>query len=194
MKRRSFLFLLLLASCFAWIGCGNPSSAISGCRIDVSVDYPDFTSGLLKTSSGEILDSLTVTDGHFSLERKDSLMPYVALICLCNDKDSSDWMNMPVVIENGIVEVSLGNQIKTSGTLLNHALQEFLNALQATAENLRSRIPNVKPDDVNAVFSQLYKQQILENKNNVVGRYIFENYGNHLTNEDMELVKAALID
>ena len=116
-------------------------------------------------------------------------MPYVAIISLKNPADSIDRIDMPFVVEAGKVNIEIGEYISTSGTPLNGRLQEFLNDLQA----LRSSLDvNISIEEMNQLFSEFYKQQILSNKNNVLGQYIYMSYGIHLNDADRDLVKAQL--
>lgn len=171
--------------------CSKQPSVQSRCTVDVKVDYPEFTKGYLRNVDGKRLDSLTVTNGLLSFERTDSLsMPYVAFIHLSNRNDSIDWMEMPLVVEGGKVNVEIGEYISTSGTPLNHQMQEFLNGLQATRSGIEGR--NLSKEEISRTFSEFYKQQILSNKGNVLAEYIFKSYGIHLSEADLNQVKAQL--
>lgn len=189
--KKNLLFLLLLGCCFGMGSCSKQPSVQSRCTVDVKVDYPEFTKGYLRNVDGKRLDSLTVTNGLLSFERTDSLsMPYVAFIHLSNRNDSIDWMEMPLVVEGGKVNVEIGEYISTSGTPLNHQMQEFLNDLQATRSGIEGR--NLSKEEISRTFSEFYKQQILSNKGNVLGEYIFKSYGIHLSDADLNQVKAQL--
>lgn len=189
---RKYLLLLLLLVC-GWIveSCSKQQNTQSRCAVEMKIEYPEYTQGYLKSVDGKCLDSLTVTNGHLNLERTDSLsMPYVAFINLKNPADSIDWIEMPFVVEGGKVNIEIGKYISTSGTPLNQRMQEFLNDLQAARSSLDNKSLSI--EEINRIFSEFYKQQILSNKNNVLGQYIYKSYGVHLNDADRRLVKAQV--
>ena len=51
---------------------------------------------------------------------------------------------------------------------------------------------DITPEEISEIFSQFYKQQILSNKDNAVGEYIYRNYGVHLNTDDNKQVKAQM--
>ena len=105
--------------------------------------------------------------------------------------DSTDQLDMPVAIENGTIKVELGEYIKLSGTPLNTRIKEFLDALQHCKDGVVSKT-DITPEEISEIFSQFYKQQILSNKDNAVGEYIYRNYGVHLNTDDNKQVKAQM--
>lgn len=170
--------------------CGARTAADS-CRVRVAVGFPEYTRACLYDADGRWLDSLQWQERKILFTRTDTAgMPYVVFVTLINPADSMDRAQMPVVIEGGDVQVEIGEYITTSGTPLNRCLQEFLNALQATHDAIRQA--GVSYEDSRKSFSEFYRQQILANKDNVVGGFIFRQYGIHLNQEDASLVKAQL--
>lgn len=189
--KRTLLFLLCGSLCLT--ACKQAGgSRQSLCTVNVKVDYPEYTEGNLKTPDGKVLDTLTVNGGQLTIQRSDSAsMPYVVLIHLRNVQDSIDWLDMPVVIEGGEVNVGIGEYITTTGTPLNAYLQEFLNGLQAVRSGFQAD-KEATAEEVRQAYSAYYKQQILGNAENVVGKYIYKAYGNHLLPEDRETVENHL--
>ena len=100
-------------------------------------------------------------------------------------------MDLPVMVENGTIQVGLGEYIHISGTPLNDRVQDFLNALQACKDNLSAR-KGVTVEQIQSTFSGFYKEQILLNKDNVLGGYILRDYGVHLNAADRASVEAQL--
>ena len=188
--RRTLLLLLCGGLCLT--ACKKAEEGRrSFCTVDVKIDYPEYTEGNLKDADGKVLDTLTVVDGKLTFQRTDSAaMPYVALIHLRNVQDSVDWLDMPVVIEGGKVQVSIGEYILTSGTPLNAHLQDFLNGLQAVKTGFKEDAA-ASVGEVRQGYSSFYKQQILSNRNNAVGDYIYKAYGTHLLPEDRETVENS---
>ena len=189
--KKHLLFLLLLMSVWMMAACGGGRNRSDSCRLTAKVEFPEFTQAYLTDGKGQVLDTLPLQNGQIDFVCTDtSGMPYVAFVSLANPLDSLDRMDMPVMMECGKVNVEIGEYIVTSGTPLNVRLQEFLNDLQATRDAIKeSTVPTA---DVLKSFSEFYRQQILSNRDNVVGRFIFRQYGFHLTPEDAALVKAQL--
>ena len=190
--------LLLLLAIFVGaglIGCaGGQSPKQSGCKVSVKVDIPQYTEAYLMDAEQRVLDTLNIVDRTISIERTDTAsMPYVAIIQLVNPADSIDFLSMPVVIEGGKVQVEIGEYVTTQGTALNFRLQEFLNDLQATRDSFK-KMDASQLETMKKTFSEFYRQQILTNKDNVLGRYIYDSYGIHLNDADRELVKAQLVN
>lgn len=192
--KKNLLLLLLLSVGIGLAGCGGKQQQEpSGCTLTVKLDLPEYTRGYLKNTDYQVLDTLQIGK-EMVLERTDTAsMPYVALVELINPKDSIDVLTMPVVVERGDVQVEIGEYVTTRGTELNVRLQEFLNGLQATRDSFR-QCDSTQLRNIGKVFSDFYRQQILTNKDNVLGRYIYQSYGIHLTEADDELVKAQLVN
>ncbi len=192
--KKYLLSLLLPATLLCLLAaCGNKTNSAgqSVCDIHVKVAFPEYTRGCLQTPEGTCLDTLAIDNGVAAMQRTDSTqMPYVAVIRLENPADSLDFMEMPVVVEGGEVAVEIGEYITTSGTLLNQQLQQFLNELQATLTAAKNN-KEIKGEEIDKLFSAFYRQQILANKDNVVGKYIYGAYGSHLKGDDVAAVKAA---
>lgn len=196
MKRHSILLLPLFCLVLAGVaaGCRQRGEAPKQpCLLELRVSLPEYRTGWLRSTEGEPLDTLRFTEeGSALLTRTDTArMPYMALVCLVNPADSIDRMEMPVVIEGGTVSVEIGEYISTTGTPLNHKVQEFLNSLQGCKDALRLK-QDATPEEVTGVFSDFYLQQILANRDNVVGRYLYRAYGQHLRTEERERAKAGL--
>lgn len=177
----SLLLMLLLAA-----SCGENRPAQSRCEVSVVSEFPEYTRGYLQLQTGQRTDTLVLTDGRLTFWRTDTAaMPYIAFIHLVSREDPADCLDMPVAIERGKVEVTLGEYIETKGTPLNTALQEFLNDLQALSTSIRQR-RDVTAEEVSDLYSAFYRQQILTNRDNPLGDFIRRNYGSHLKGEDKE--------
>ena len=189
--RKNILLLLLAVTAIGLTACSGNSER-PGCRIKGEISFEEYNMVYLIKSSGERIDSCEIKNGRFYLEEVNNItQPYVATIHMQAEQDPMDMLDMPVAIENGTVKVELAEYIKLSGTPLNNQIKGFLDALQNCKDGTSAK-QGITPEEVVDIFSQFYKQQILSNKDNAVGRYIYENYGSHLSATDSEQVKAQM--
>lgn len=189
--KKYILLLPLVIIAMGLAACSGTSSK-SECTIKGFLSLQEYKKVYLIDNAGIRIDSCEVKDGRFYLEKKNNIgEPYVAIIHMTAEQDSTDQLDMPVAIEKGIVKVELGEYIKLSGTPLNARIKEFLDALQHCKDGVGTK-QRITPEDIDKVFSEFYKQQILSNKDNAVGKYIYQNYGIHLNADDKAQVKAQM--
>ena len=181
-------FVVLLMGASACTGnAGKPECIVEG---DLSFD--EYKTVYLTARQGNPADTCEVDNGRFRFVRPtDTGEPYVAVLQMVAAQDSTDRLDMPVAIENGTVRVGIGEYIQLSGTPLNKRIKEFLDALQHCKDGLGSK-PGTTVEEIRGIFSEFYRQQILSNKDNAVGEYIYRNYGVHLNADDSALVKAQM--
>jgi DNA primase large subunit len=151
----------------------------------------------LQKPGGAMIDSTLHIDAHDSLVfvRADSTeMPYIAFIRLINPKDAMDWLELPVAIEEGQVDIDLGEVVKLSGTKTNKNLQQFLNEREKMREELNPSTDDVQAalDEIANTYSAFYAKHILKNADNVLGRFVYKAYGAHLNKADREKVEAKM--
>lgn len=189
---RKYTLLLPFAAMAIWLTACSETSAGPGCHIKGEISFEEYKTVFLIAPSGERIDSCEVQNGRFYLEKADNIAePYVAIIHMTAEQDSTDRLDMPVAIENGTIKVELGGYIELSGTPLNVRIKEFLDALQHCKDGVNAK-EKITPEEIATVFSEFYKQQILSNKDNVVGQYIYNNYRTHMNAVDKEQVKAQM--
>lgn len=189
--RKYTLLLPLVYIVIGFTACSD-TPARPGCRIKGEISFNEYETVYLIAPAGNKVDSCDIKNGKFYLEETDSIAsPYVATIHMAAKNDPSDILDMPVAVENGTVKVGLGEYIKLSGTPLNDRIKGFLDALQQCKDGATAK-DGITAEEVIETFSQFYKQQILSNKDNIVGEYIYGNYGQHLNAADKELVKAQI--
>lgn len=189
---RKYILLLPIAILTIWLAACSGNPAKSGCHIKGRTTFKEYQKAYLTDISGNRKDSTAIENGEFYFDiAEDITEPYVAVIHMEASQDPIDWLDMPIAIENGRVEVVLEEYIQTSGTPLNTRIQEFLNALQNCKDGIDAQ-KGMTTDEIGNLFSQFYRQQILSNKDNAVGKYIFQSYGVHLNESDKEQVKAQM--
>ena len=147
---------------------------------------------LINGDTRQLMDSMALQDGKFAFKKLDSIAePYMAVVRFINPNDSMDVMDMPVAIENGEVSITIEEYIKTKGTPINTYIQKFLDGMQALHDAMQmDRDADAK--DVAEAFSSFYKEQIVTNSHNCLGKYIWKQYGMHLSAEDKEEAKTAI--
>jgi hypothetical protein len=195
MKRKT-LFLSLLAALLCMAGCRNESFD-GKCTVRIHSTYKDYPVVHLQKPGGAIIDSTLHIDAHDSLVfvRADSTeMPYIAFIRLINPNDAMDWLELPVAIEEGRVDIDLGDVVKLSGTKTNKRLQQFLNERQKLREEVNPSVDDMKAalDEITNAYSAFYAKHILKNADNVLGRFVYKAYGEHLNDADREKVEAKM--
>lgn len=189
-QKLSLLLPTLLWTVFGCWSCssGNASSG-AGCTVEGSTTFTEYTHAYLLTAERTCLDSVALSDGKFRFEVTDSVTePYAVIVRLGSSLTSDDSMDMPVIVERGTVRLDLGEYIHTSGTPLNAGIQTFLDGLQQCKDGVLAN-DSIAVDEIRAIFSAYYKEQILANRGNALGLYILQNYGNNLTEEDRAAVE-----
>ncbi|MBS6238828.1 MAG: hypothetical protein KH897_10780 [Bacteroides sp.] len=165
---KKHILLLPLVIIAKGLAACSGTSGKSECTIKGYLSFKEYKKVYLIDNTGIRIDSCEVKDGRFYLEKKNNIgEPYVAIIHMTAELDSTDQLDMPVAIEKG------------------------LDALQHCKDGVGTK-QGITPEEIDKVFSEFYKQQILSNKDNAVGKYIYQNYGIHLNTDDKAQVKAQM--
>lgn len=171
--------------------CGTQNTP-KGCTLTGHVSMPEYDMAYLADLDRHRVDSTALNGGDFRFAVADSVSrPYALLLQLVDREEPLNQMDLPVMVENGTIQVDLGEYIHITGTPLNDRVQHFLNALQACKDKLAAQ-KDVTVEQIQTTFSGFYKEQILLNKDNVLGGYILRDYGVHLQAADREQVEAQL--
>ena len=188
------LLLLSFAALVTLFSCrGSGGNAGNACLVEGKTDYKEYVKAYLVNPDGNVLlDSAEIDNGRFQFSVTDGLEHPRTLLVRLTDKDKSPLMqmDMPMVAEKGRVRLEVGEYILTTGTPLNRAMQTFLNSLQQCKDGVAVR-DSLAVEEIRRVYSAFYRQQILSNRNNAVGDYIYQAYGVHLLPEDREAVENA---
>lgn len=189
-KNKYFSFLSVSAVLFMLcMACGHSTN---GCSIDGQTDFKEYTMAYLLDLNRQRLDSVPLEGGRFAFQVTDSVAtPYAVVVRLVSPQDALDNLDMPVMVESGTVSLRLGEYIYTSGTPLNQKVQDFLNALQQFKDGFQLA-DHQSSNQLQTAYSEFYRQQILSNRDNVLGAYIYHDYGMHLNEADREQVEAQL--
>ena len=160
----------------AAICCLMACAAPSGYRIDGKVTLPTLegrTVYMLDALDGSIrLDSANVSGGKFSFTGSQAEPVIRELWVQQNDSDKYP-ITLPVVLENGRIEVDLGERVYTGGTALNKELMEVLMAIDGFyAQDLSG----CSAEELKQALATLVMEQVVKNAGTVVGRYVFDRY------------------
>ena len=183
--------LMTLASASLLVSsCGG--SGQSGCTLTGHTTFTEYNKAYVTDLDRNRLDSIELKDGNFTFHVADSVdTPYPLYLTLEDPKDSLNNMEMPFIVEAGEIRMELNEYIRISGTPMNRGIQQFLDGMQMCKDAILQK-KDLAVEDIRDIFSDFYKQQILLNKDNALGRFIFHEYGVHLQPGDREQVEAQL--
>ena len=77
------------------------------------------------------------------------------------------------------------------GTPLNDAVQHFFDGMQACKDRVMAQT-DITVDEIRNAFSGFYREQILLNRDNALGSYIYREYFSRLLPSDREAVESQL--
>lgn len=132
-----------------------------------------------------LLDSTLVVNGKFHFADTTRMDAPKVLILSIHTSEGGLEYRLPVVIENGAIEATMGEIVGTTGTKLNDKMQDFLLAVDAYSATCKDK----SVEDIKSGFAELLKKYILDNKENVVGVYIFKSYSSALKDEQKQTIK-----
>lgn len=191
MRTNQLLPALALTATLALAAC-HPADTPQGCTLSGHIALPGYDLARLVDLDRQPLDSSALNQGAFTFTVADSVgTPYALVLQFVDREQPVQLLEMPLMAERGHVTMEIGEYVQTGGTPLNVALQQFLNELQACKDGLATQ-PGVTPQTIAQTLSAFYRQQILTNKDNALGRYLYHDYGLHLSPDDRAQVEAQL--
>jgi len=136
---------------------------------------PVLLSGDQSAQAG-VIDSCEVSDGRFRFALVDSSKSRVLQLVLPAHQLDSFPSTLPVVIEHGVVSVRMGSSVSTGGTALNDKLQDFLLARSNLFDAVTTDTTGNALSRFAGEFSKLLLTTLNQNKDNVLGEYIYQQY------------------
>lgn len=174
MKRFLYAFVSIVALC----SCSSKDKYV----IDGVVKADEFqnqTVYLLDNDKGKsVVDSAKIADGKFRFEGVQAT-PAIRTLRL-QGSDSMFPVLLPIVLENADIDVSMGKVVLVEGTELNDKMQDFLMAVSHFTDQDFSK---TSVEEMEKQFQEILISQVLINKENVVGAYIYKTYSSKLTEE-----------
>ncbi|MCD8183792.1 MAG: DUF4369 domain-containing protein [Bacteroides sp.] len=158
------LLLVLLVS-----GCGSPkekSYIIEGKITNPSLEGRTVYMQDALTGTTHY-DSTIVEHGTFRFTGKQDEPVVRELLIQENDSDMFP-VTLPFVLENGKIEVDLGERVYVDNTPLN---KEMMDVLMAIDQFTDRDFANKNRDDIRSDFSILLMEQIVKHSNSPVGKF-----------------------
>ena len=134
------------------------------------------------------LDSVKVTDGRFRFEGVQDAPEVRELMVQENDSDRFP-VTLPFVLENGRIEVDLGDRVYTGNTKLNDEMMDLLMAFDRFYERDFS---GQTKEQIETAFAYLLMTEIVKHSNSVVGKYIYEGYRGKLSEKQQADARQTL--
>lgn len=134
------------------------------------------------------LDSVKVTDGKFRFEGVQAVPEVRELMVQENDSDMFP-VTLPFVLENGRIEVDLGDRVYTGNTKLNDEMMDLLMAFDRFYERDFS---NQTKEQVETAFADLLMAEIVKHSNSVVGKYLYDGYKHKLSEKQQADARQTL--
>lgn len=184
-KKVLYLGLFLLALFFV-VGCHdgyNIRGTIVGKQYNNSFVY------LCAPYTLQPIDSTIVRNGKFEFCVPDSSVTVYNLLLQENPSDIIP-LNIPVVTGDGIAKVMMGDVLSIGGTPLNDRLKEFLLGMDSFFQDALSG--KYTTEQIRANFRRYLREQILENKSNILSVYILQSYSDRFTKEEYSQLKQQL--
>lgn len=154
-------------------------SQTKGYKIDGSALLPEFEGKMVYMKDALTdtpLDSAKIVNGKFVFADTTIIeTPTVKILSIRASKMGLEY-RLPIVIENGLIEASISDVVCTEGTMLNEQMQDFLMALDIYSATCTDK----SVEDIKSGFSDLLKNYIEINKDNVIGEYIKNAYQSSL--------------
>ena len=160
MKTINFIVTLLLVAAFT--ACGSGASNKPECTVSIVSPGEEYARAVLYDVDNRALDSVVFSNNEAVMVRRDtSEMPYLGFLRFYNPADSLDFIELPMAVERGDVNIDLSHGIGLSGTPLNERVHGFL--IARARLNSQFDIENdtsVTVEGLRKAFSQFYVEQI----------------------------------
>ena len=190
-KKNTMKYFFLSAACAAFLlsGC---SSTSNGYVIEGKVTNPKLNGRMVYMQDALDpairMDSVKVEDGKFRFEGVQAVPEVRELMVQENDSDMFP-VTLPFVLENGRIEVDLGDRVYTGNTKLNDEMMDLLMSFDRFYERDFS---NQSKEQIEAAFSDLLMAEIVKHSNSVVGKYLYDGYKYKLSEKQQADARQTL--
>lgn len=134
------------------------------------------------------IDSVKVTDGKFKFEGIQTTPIVRELMIMENDSDIFP-VTLPFVLENGHIEVDLGDRVYTGNTKLNDEMMDLLMEFDRFYERDFSK---QSKEEIEKAFREILMTEIVKHSNNIIGKYLYDGYKHKLTDKQQAEAREIL--
>lgn len=134
------------------------------------------------------IDSVKVTNGKFKFEGKQAIPVVRELMVQENDSDIFP-ITLPFVLENGRIEIDLGDRVYTGNTKLNDEMMELLMEFDRFYERDFS---NMSKEDIEIAFADMLMVELVKHSNSIVGQYLYDGYKHKLSEKQQNEARQIL--
>lgn len=190
-KKNTMKYFFLSAACAAFLlsGC---SSTPKGYVVEGKVTNPKLNGRMVYMQDALDpairMDSVKVENGKFRFEGVQAVPEVRELMVQENDSDMFP-VTLPFVLENGRIEVDLGDRVYTGNTKLNDEMMDLLMSFDRFYERDFS---NQSKEQIEAAFSDLLMAEIVKHSNSVVGKYLYKGYKHKLSEKQQADARQTL--
>lgn len=190
MKKQMIRTALLAVAGVMMVACSKPTEY----KLQVEVQYPELDGKMAylreATSEKKVLDSLRVQNKTVTFTGSQE-EPKACEIFIPEYPGDAFPAELPVILENGEILVTLGQISRIGNTKHNDELMEFLLALETFKQYIADKqVPSV--EQFHKELADFLVQQIKEHRSTIVGKYIFDTYKERLNDEQKKDCQKAL--
>lgn len=190
MKKYLIRISLLALFSMVFVACSKPTEY----KLEVDVQYPELNGKMayLRTASSphQILDSVRVQNKRVTFTGSQE-EPKACEIFIPEHPGDAFPAELPIILENGEIQVTLGQISKIGNTKHNDELMDFLMAMEIFKQHIADKeVPSV--EQFHKEFADFLVEQVKEHDSSVVGKYIFDTYKERLSAEQQKTCQEAL--
>lgn len=173
---KNILFYLLS---IGLLGGACSGHQLKGYEIDGTASLPEFEGKkvYMKDATTDLpVDSAQIINGKFVFaDTATIVLPIVKILSISTRRPGLEY-RLPVVLENGTIQVGISDIVCTKGTMLNERMQDFLMAVDEYSATCTDK----NAEQIKTGFSDLLKKFIEINNDNAIGEYIRTAYRSSL--------------
>lgn len=190
MKKQMIRTALVAVAGVMMAACSKPKEY----KIQAEVQYPELNGKMAylreATPEKKILDSVRVQNKTvlFTGSQEE---PKACEIFIPEFPGDAFPAELPIILENGEIQVTLGQISKIGNTKHNDELMEFLLDMEVFKQHIADKeVPSV--EQFHKDFAEFLVEQVKEHNSTIVGKYIFDTYKERLSDAQKNECLEAL--
>lgn len=181
---------MLALTCVMMAACSKPTEY----RLQAEVQYPELEGKMAylreATPEKRVLDSVRVQNQTVLFTGSQN-EPKACEIFIPEYPGDAFPAELPVILENGKIQVTLGQTSRIGNTKHNDELMDFLLALESFKQYIANKgIGSM--EQIHQEFADFLTLQIKEHRSTVVGKYIFDAYKERLNDKQKKDCRNVL--